>query len=408
MLLRAVDVVAGYGAEPVLKEVGIRVEPGQLVAILGPNGAGKSTLIRCLSRTLRPTSGRVEVDGEDLYSLTARESARRIAVVPQFEEPVFEFTVREMVEMGRFAAGDSFGESVQLALEATTLDALADRSFTSLSGGERQRVLVARALAQETPVILLDEPTAHMDIGFQIATLALLRQLSREGKGVAAALHDLNLASGFADRAVLMYSGRVVAEGPVDEVLSSQEIERVYGAAFERVRDDRTGRIIVVPEFVPEKSKTKTPKRIHLVGGGGSAAPILTELWQIGHNLSLGITHVSDSDYEAAVRLGIPCVAAPPFSKFTSKLREEALHLASDAEAVVVCPTPYGTGNLENLTLLEELASRGVSAWIIERPRGEWDFTSGEATERMERIAFAKSRVVSASELARLLENGQL
>lgn len=408
MLLRAIDVDAGYGGEPVLKDIGFRVEPGQLVAILGPNGAGKSTLIRCLSRTLRPEAGQVQFDGVDLYSLTAREAAKRIAVVPQFEEPVFDFTVREIVEMGRFAAGDSFGEAVESALEATTLTELADRPFTTLSGGERQRVLVARALAQDTPVILLDEPTAHMDVGFQIATLSLLRKLSHDGRAVAAALHDLNLASGFADRAVLLYSGRIVADGPVEEVLCSAEIERVYGASFERVRDERTGRIIVVPELVPERSKTQFPRRIHLVGGGGSAAPILTELWQIGHKLSLGITHVSDSDYEAAVRLGVPCVAAPPFSKFTSEQREEALRLALDAEAVVVCPSPYGTGNLENIVLLEDLASRGMAAWIIERPRGDWDFSGGEAEKRLGRIEFSRSRVVAASELAALLENSRL
>lgn len=405
MVLAAAGLSAGYGKFEALHDVGFQLHPGELVALLGPNGSGKSTLIRCLSRTLRPWAGRVEVEWENLYELSSREAARLIAVVPQFEELVFDFTVREIVEMGRYAEGGGGSEAVTYALDATGLRDLANRAYTSLSGGERQRVLVARALAQETPILLLDEPTAHMDVGYQIAVLTLMRKLAHEGRAVAAALHDLNLASGFADRAVLLYSGRVVLEGSVEDVLVSQEIERVYGATFERIRDERTGRLMVVPEFVPERAKTPNPRRIHLIGGGGSAAPILAELWQLGHQLSLGITHVSDSDYAAAQRFGIPCVSAPPFSNFTPEQRELALQFASDAEVVILCPSAYGAGNLENIALVEELSRRGKRILMIERSNGEWDFTGGEAERRLKVFEQNVEDVLAASSIAQWLES---
>lgn len=393
MVLAAAGLSAGYGEHEVLHNLELQLRPGEFVAVLGPNGSGKSTLVRCLSRTLRPRIGRVEVESEDLYSLSAREAARLIAVVPQFEDTVFDFTVREMVEMGRYAEGGNNTQAVFSALDATALTGLADRPYTSLSGGERQRVLVARALAQKTPILLLDEPTAHMDVGYQIATMTLMRKMAHEGRAVAAAIHDLNLASGFADRAVLLYAGRVVADGPVEEVLLSQEIERVYGAIFERVRDERTGRLVVVPELVPERAKTSNPQRVHLIGGGGSAAPILTELWQLGHELSLGITHVSDSDHEAAQRLGVPCVSAPPFSKFTPEQRTRALEVASDAHVIVLCGTAFGPGNLENIALVEELAQLGKKILLVERASEKWDFTGGEAERRISGLERSASPV---------------
>ncbi|MBA3727174.1 MAG: ABC transporter ATP-binding protein, partial [Armatimonadetes bacterium] len=290
MAIEAVAIEAGYGGAAVLNFVSFDIRPGELVAIIGPNGSGKSTLIRALSRTLLPTAGTVRMLGDDIYRIPAKEAARRVAVVPQHEDQIFDFLVREIVEMGRYAWDGESSGAVGRALLATSSDDLSERPFSQLSGGERQRVLLARALAQETPILLLDEPTAHMDVGYQIATLSLLRRFAGEGKAVAAALHDLNLVSGFADRVILLHAGRIAADGLTEDVLGSAEIERVYGATFERLRDTRTGRIVLVPEFVPERAKTSHPRRVHLIGGGGSAAALLTELWQLGHQVTLGIT----------------------------------------------------------------------------------------------------------------------
>ncbi len=398
MRLTAENLAAGYGDRPVLEDVSFSLEPGEFVAILGPNGSGKTTLVRTLSRTLKPQMGAVRADGRDLYALSAKESARLVAVVPQHEDPVFDFTVREIVGMARYPWTNGpetprDREAVDRALETARCTELADRPLSRISGGERQRALVARALAQETPVLLLDEPTAHMDVGYQIATLSIMRKLSREGKAVAAALHDLNLAAGFADRAILLHNGRIVIEGAVEEVLESAEIERVYGAAFARMRDERTGRLVLVPEFVPERARAARSRRVHLIGGGGSAAALLTELWQLGHRLSLGITHVSDSDYAAAVRLEVPCATAPPLSHFDSSHRSAAMDLARDAAVVLVCAAPCGSRKRENRRVAEGLAEMGKEVWLIERGDEEWDFTGGEAATRTDRAR--KQRIAS-------------
>jgi iron complex transport system ATP-binding protein len=407
MVVTARTVSARYGTRQVLHSVSFQLEPGTMTAVIGPNGSGKTTLMRCLSRTLRPVEGTVTVGGADIYQLSSREAAKRVAVVPQFEDHVFDFTVRDVVRMARYAWDDVDEGAVEEAVRVAALSELAERPMSALSGGERQRVLLARALAQQTPVLLLDEPTAHMDVGFQIASLSLVRSLTRDGKTALAAVHDLNLVAGFFDRAILVHDGRVAFDGLVEDVLMSDEIEHVYGAAFHRVRDPRTGRLVLAAEFVPERAKADDPLRIHLIGGGGSAAALLTELWQLGHHVTLGITSEADSDCEAARRLGVPVALAPPFTPYGQSHREAAMSLASDADCVVVCPAPYGSGNLENLTLAESLELAGKPIWVVERPQGEWDFTGGVASKHIEQLLERGARTTDGVELASRLQDSK-
>ncbi len=390
MELRAENVTAGYGEKEILHEVSLSVCGGEVVALLGPNGSGKSTLIKCMSRTLKPQSGSVTLNEQDLYMLPQKQCAKYVSVVPQFEYPVFDFSVYEMVEMARYSWGGYKSalndRIVRDALEQMQLEELSERSFSSLSGGEKQRVLLARALAQTTEVLLLDEPTAHMDVGYQISTFAHIRQLARGGKAVLTAVHDLNLASAFADKVGLMYNGRMVAFGNAEDVLMSDEIERVYGARFIRSRDPMTGSLHLTPEFIPERSQTERPKRIHIIGGGGTGAALLTELWQLGHRLSLGITHESDSDYLSASRLSIPMASAPPFVELQEEHRKQAFELAKDAEVIIVTSSPYGSGNLENLRLAMELIKAGKGVVLLKRADAKWDFTGGQAEEMCEEL----------------------
>jgi iron complex transport system ATP-binding protein len=228
----------GYGSRPVLKEFSASVARGEFVAVVGPNGCGKSTLIKAISRVLRPTGGRVLLDGRDLADLRPRDVARQLAVVAQESTFEFDFTVEEVVLMGRLPHLSRFrGETEQdrrIAREAMaatdTLD-LASRLVTRLSGGERQRVMVARALAQEPSLLILDEPTAHLDIAHQVDLLDLTRRLNRErGLTVLAVLHDLNLAAQYAGRLLMVKDGRPFADGTPAAVVTEANVASVYGS----------------------------------------------------------------------------------------------------------------------------------------------------------------------------------
>lgn len=228
-----------YGETPVLRGVTLRVGPGERVALLGRNGAGKSTLLRLLSGTLAPTGGGVTLGGTALDALNRRAVARQMAVVPQDVRVPFAFTVREVVALGRtahipFLHGESRRdrEAVERALRLLRLDEMAERPYTTLSGGEQQRVVLAMAVAQEPRVLLLDEPTVHLDVAHQVEALRLTRLLNREqGVTILAAVHDLNLAALFFERLLLLKDGRIVADGPPEVVLTADAVADVFGAA---------------------------------------------------------------------------------------------------------------------------------------------------------------------------------
>ncbi|GAY09004.1 ABC transporter ATP-binding protein [Pseudonocardia sp. N23] len=224
----------------------LRAVQGTVVGLLGPNGSGKTTLLRTLHRALRPDAGTVRVGGDDVWGLSPRAAARRTAVVMQDDPTDFEFTVREVVELGRVphqglvrrdAASDA--AIVDDAMVTARVDGLASRPVATLSGGERQRVFLARALAQRTPVVVLDEPTNHLDVRAQVDLLDLLRGLRVT---VVAALHDLNLAAAYCDEVVVLRDGRVVAHGPVGDVLEPDLVRRVYGVDAARAINPLTGR----------------------------------------------------------------------------------------------------------------------------------------------------------------------
>ncbi|HWI52938.1 MAG TPA: heme ABC transporter ATP-binding protein [Symbiobacteriaceae bacterium] len=238
MYLSAQSVTCGYGARPVLREFSLNVGAGEFLAVVGPNGCGKSTLVKAISRALRPSAGRVLLEDRDIWALKPRDLARQMAVVAQETGIEFEFTVEEVVAMGRLPHAARFRReteaderAVRAALEATSTLHLKDRLVTGLSGGERQRVMVARALAQEPRLLILDEPTAHLDIAHQVELLDLTRRLNRErGLTVIAVLHDLNLAAQYAGRLLMIKDGRRYAEGAPAEVVTEANVAAVYGS----------------------------------------------------------------------------------------------------------------------------------------------------------------------------------
>jgi len=252
--LEAQDLSFGYGSRPVLNAASFGVEKGEFVALIGPNGSGKSTLIRLLTRLLTPESGEMLIGGKSIQKLGPRVLASCIAVVPQESVIDFDFTAFEVVLMGRAPhlrpLVQESRHDLDVAHEAmrmTDTTHLADRSIQKISGGERQRVIVARALAQETEALLLDEPTSHLDINHQVELLTLVHRLCREKQmAVLAVLHDLNLASTYADRILILYQGRIAADGPPEAVITQERILEVFGAHVRIIPHPETGRPITL------------------------------------------------------------------------------------------------------------------------------------------------------------------
>jgi iron complex transport system ATP-binding protein len=226
------DLCYSIGKMKILDHVSLEVTSGRFIGIIGPNGSGKSTLLKTICKVLSPTSGRISVYGEDLRMMSNRRMAKYVSVVAQESEAVFDFTVEEVVLMGRYhkkkaldTMGDSDRESASLALGMMRMQSFGERSFLSLSGGEKQRALIARAMAQDTEIILLDEPTNHLDAGSQIMTLETLKS---SGKTVVAALHDLGIASRYCDEVYILQKGALLRSGPPRDVITNDLIEELY------------------------------------------------------------------------------------------------------------------------------------------------------------------------------------
>ena len=265
-------VSAGYGAAPVVHDVDLHVDAGEVVGLVGPNGSGKTTLVRVASRALKPTTGRVIVAGVDPYELPARRAAQRVAVVPQDVVPVFSFTALEVALMGRapYRSGWSLGSGddwplVRHAMEMTGVSDLSDRPIEELSGGERRRVVLAQALAQDAPVVLLDEPTTHLDLRHVLELHTVVRNMANnDDKAVLAIFHDLTLAASVCDRMYVLAEGRTVAEGTPEEVVTPSLLADVYGVDAEILSNPANGRPMVALGATPAGAVAgaTTPRRL--------------------------------------------------------------------------------------------------------------------------------------------------
>lgn len=262
-VLQAERIVVDYGARPVLDDLSLSIGQGTTLALVGPNGSGKSTLLKALARLLAPRVGRVWLDGQPIIGTAPREVARRLAVLPQSPAIPQGLTVREVVQQGRHPHRGALRglrsddhAAVTDALDVTGLTGFADRMVDRLSGGERQRVWIALTLAQQTPLLLLDEPTTFLDIGHQLEVLALVARLRIErGLTAVLVLHDLNQAARHADRMVVLSGGRIVADGPPVEVLTPRLCAEVFGAHVTVITDPVTG----TPVCLPHAAAPRTP-----------------------------------------------------------------------------------------------------------------------------------------------------
>lgn len=241
MNLSTENIRLSYGAPEILKGVSINGNTGEFIGIIGPNGSGKSTLLKCIYRILKPHAGQVFLDGEELSGISIRNSAKKMAVVAQHNYYNFDFSVMEVVLMGRAPHKKTMERDnakdfqiAQKALETVEMEGFANRSFSTLSGGEQQRVILARALAQQTPCLILDEPTNHLDITHQIQLMKIVKNLEIT---VISAVHDLNIAAMFCDRLYVLQDGEIVGQGTPQEVLTAEFIKKIYRVETEIVYD---------------------------------------------------------------------------------------------------------------------------------------------------------------------------
>ncbi|WP_369268950.1 ABC transporter ATP-binding protein [Streptomyces sp. R11] len=249
--LSATDVTVAYEGVDVVHDASVTLRPGEVTVLVGPNGSGKSTLLRTVSRLQRPRSATLVIDGADALALTPREFSRRVALLTQGRPTPSGLTVRDVVEFGRYPYRGRWGRAdpggpaaVARALTMTGVAELAERGAEHLSGGQLQRVWLAGCLAQETGVLLLDEPTTYLDLRYQIELLDLIRDLADDhGIAVGAVLHDLDQAAALADRIVLLHEGRIVADGLPEDVLTAQRLTDIYGIRIEVDTDPLTGRL---------------------------------------------------------------------------------------------------------------------------------------------------------------------
>lgn len=398
LLVEVAGVTCRLGEITALSGVSLAIPAGEIFGVAGPNGAGKSTLLRAIAGAVGPVAGSVVVDGRDPRATPAPELARLMAVLPQRAGAPAGVAVREAVgwgrnpHMGRLARpGPHDLRAIDEAMEQTGTSALSDRPVDALSGGELRRVLIARALAQSPRVLLLDEPTVHLDIGHQVEIMDLLRRLAGRGLAVVAALHDLNLAAAYCDRMALLAGGRLLAVGTAAEVVRPDLISQAYGRTVVVRHNPATGR----PYLSVAGSGPGRPSgpRIHVICGGGTGAELLARCVESGYRVSVGVVHVMDSDQAAARALGLEVVEEAPFSPVGEEAAGSAAAAARASAAVVVAPMPVGPGNLRNLGVAAEAQAAGVPVIIVDGV-ADRDFCGGRAAAAVDRLVAGGARVV--------------
>ncbi|MBF6592692.1 MAG: ABC transporter ATP-binding protein, partial [Ktedonobacterales bacterium] len=345
-LVRCAGVTFGYDpAAAVVRDVTFAIPSGAMVGLLGPNGAGKTSLLRLLSGAQQPQAGTISFGGSNLSALSRREAAQAIAVVPQDLTMPFAYTVRQMVEMGRTPHLRLLGwgmlesadrAAVDRALVETHTRDLANRVFNELSGGERQRVLVAMALAQTPRLLLLDEPTAHLDVRHQIDVLELVARLNRAtGLTVLASLHDLNLAARYFPRLIL-FQRAIIADGPPSAVLAPDLLEQVYHVRVQVGILRGARHLSILPPGADTAAGESAPHpQAHVVAGGGTGDLVMRALVEAGIPFTAGALNVGDSDHALAEHLALAVISEPPFAPVSEQSQRATIEAMQAAGTVM-------------------------------------------------------------------------
>lgn len=390
-----------YNGSKVLNNISFDIGKGSFISILGPNGSGKSTIVNLITGVLEGYKGKIVIDGKDIKNLSSREIAKITAVVPQYTNPGFSFTVEELVMMGRHPYISRFGgerkEDIKIVgevMKKTKITQFLNRKFDELSGGEKQRVVIAQALAQNSPVLILDEPTSHLDMSFQIELMELFLMLNKEeNKTIIGIFHDINLAIQYSNKIMFLKEGEIFSFGDISSTITRDNIKNVFSSDVFVGRNPFTGKLYISPAFSTYygKSSSENKKnkniRIHVIGGGGAASPVLNMLYGIGYSVSCGVINSLDTDLETSEMLGISYVLEAPFSPISLDSQHKNLKFIKSSNIVILADIEFGHGNFSNLVAVKEAIDIGKKVIVINRRNIEKrDHTEGKAKNLYRRI----------------------
>lgn len=350
-------------SKPLLRELTFSIASGELVGIIGPNGAGKSTLLKTLVGIHPHQLGDIHIQGRSRETLSPLERAKTMSYMAQKQLSAFPFKVSETISLGAFSrtalARSSLDDEAMAIAKNLDVMKLWDRKLDELSGGETQLVHFARILMQRAPLMLLDEPTASLDIGHETQLMNLLKTQCERGTSALVAIHNLNVAAAFCDRLILIDQGELVAQGLPEDVINQQRMRAIYGDSVLVSRHPLTGSVTALPNRVALQTR---PHHIHLIGGAGSTVALTRSLLQLGFRVTAGIGHEQDSDTECWESLGVEHVKVPAFSSISEKDVNKAKAFVDQADITLVTEFPIGEMNAGNLNL----AAHANNLWVLE------------------------------------------
>ncbi|HQA60017.1 MAG: ABC transporter ATP-binding protein [Tepidanaerobacteraceae bacterium] len=411
-ILKVEKISFKYDRKNVLNDISFTLEVGDFVGILGPNGCGKTTLLKNINRWLKPDQGTVYIDGSNIFQLSVKDLAKRVATVPQDTSLDVSFRVEQVVSMGRNPHLGSFERErrrdicvVEDAMKTMDVLHLRDKLINQLSGGERQRVLIARALAQEPTLLLLDEPTSHLDINYQWELLELLKNLcTKKSLTILVVLHDINLASMFCNKVILLKEHRIFKTGTLNEVITEQNIKEVFNMNV-RVEypEGRKQPVIIFLNPATEDFHGRPFERLHVICGGGEGEKLLYYLSQRGYKVTTGVLNKGDTDWKIARLLGFTIVEEAPFSPISEEKITENIHQINQSDAVILANIPFGSGNLVNLSCIKQVLAQKKIFILEERDIEERDYTNGKAAQIYNEIKKRATVLASLEDLKKII-----
>lgn len=376
-LFRISDLSAGYDKKVVVEGVDLEVRAGDVVALIGPNGSGKSTILKTITRHLAPLAGAVELDGREISRWKTAEFARNLAVMLTDRPRTELLTCRDIVEAGRHPYTGRMGtlspddhSRVDEAMKTAHVEELAERDFMQISDGQRQRVMLARAIAQDPRVLVLDEPTSYLDIRYQIDLLRILRHLAKSRNvAVIMSIHELELAQKSADKVICVKDGRVFRAGAPEDIFTRETIGELYGLQHGTF-NEHFGSV--------EIGRPHGDAHTFVIAGAGTGSAVFRQLIRQGKAFYAGILHEGDIDCELARDLATECVPERAFEPIGDKTIARAKELLVHCARLIVCPAAFGTINARNAELVEFARSHGIEVMracegALEDSKLEWE-----------------------------------